>query len=99
MTSSHVTAPAEQADTARPVPSVVVPAKVRMPQVTAMPRERLLGPLDGAWRHRLTLLVGPAGCGKTTLLAQFAASCGAPVLWCRAECSDADAAVLLAHLE
>jgi DNA-binding SARP family transcriptional activator len=64
-----------------------------------MARERLAGLLEPAWSHRLTLVVGPAGCGKTTLLTQFATACSVPVLWYRAECSDGDAGALLAHLE
>lgn len=80
------------------VPSVV-PAKIRVPVTESLPRERLEGRLSGALRHRLTLVIAPAGSGKTTLVARFAASAGVPVAWYRAETWDADEASLVRHLE
>jgi ATP/maltotriose-dependent transcriptional regulator MalT len=61
----------------------VVGAKVRVPRVTALVRERLNHTLDGVWQHGLGLVVAPAGSGKTTALAQFAATVDAPVAWYR----------------
>jgi ATP/maltotriose-dependent transcriptional regulator MalT/DNA-binding SARP family transcriptional activator len=40
------------------------------PRESQLTRARLLGPLLGRWDHRVTLLVGGPGLGKTTLLAQ-----------------------------
>jgi DNA-binding SARP family transcriptional activator len=78
----------------------VVGAKVRVPRVTALVRERLNNTLDGVWQHRLGLVVAPAGSGKTTALAQFAATVDAPVAWYRAEAAEAgDPRLLLAYLE
>jgi len=78
---------------------LVVPAKVRVPVTDALPRLRLEARLGEAFRHRLTLVVAPAGSGKTTLVARFAATCGAPVAWYRAETWDADEASFVRHLE
>ena len=77
----------------------VVPAKIRVPVAEALPRERLESRLEAAWRHRLTLVIAPAGSGKTTLVARFAAASGVPVGWYRAETWDADEGSLVRHLE
>ena len=78
---------------------LVVPAKVRVPVTDALPRERLEARLGEAFGKRLTLVVAPAGSGKTTLVARFATTCGAPVAWYRAETWDADEASFVRHLE
>jgi DNA-binding SARP family transcriptional activator len=77
----------------------VVPAKVRVPVLAALPRERLEARLGEAFGKRLALVVAPAGSGKTTLLARFAATSGAPVAWYRAESWDADEHSFVQHLE
>lgn len=77
----------------------VLGAKVRIPRIKGMARERLDELLAGIWDHRIGLVVAPAGSGKTTLLAQFARSTGVPVAWYRAEPADSSAAAALAHLE
>jgi ATP/maltotriose-dependent transcriptional regulator MalT len=77
----------------------VVGAKIRPPTVIALVRERVNRTLDLVWSHRLGLVVGPAGSGKTTALAQFAAAADALVAWYRAEATETNPAALLAHLE
>ena len=77
----------------------VLGAKVRIPRIKALARERLDELLTSVWDHRLALVVAPAGSGKTTLLAQFAAASGVPVAWYRAEPADASAEAAVAHLE
>ncbi len=79
----------------------VVPAKVRAPGfvATALPRQRLEARLAAAFESRLTLVVAPAGSGKTTLIGRFAATSGAPVAWYRAESWDADEASFVRHVE
>lgn len=77
----------------------VVPAKVRVPVTAALPRERLETRLRGAWGHRLTLVVAPAGSGKTTLVARLATTAGVPAGWYRAEAWDTDAVSFLRHVE
>jgi LuxR family transcriptional regulator, maltose regulon positive regulatory protein len=48
----------------------------------AVPRERLVGLLErDVPSHRLTLVSGPAGYGKTTLLSQWANDSAIPVAW------------------
>jgi DNA-binding SARP family transcriptional activator len=79
--------------------AAVVPAKIRPPTVVALVRERVNRSLDLVWGKRLGLVIGPAGSGKTTALAQFAATADAPVAWYRAESTESDPAALLAHLE
>jgi DNA-binding SARP family transcriptional activator len=73
-------------------------AKLVPPRVKGIRRERLEHKLAGVWDHRLGLVVGPAGSGKTTLLTQFAAGCGAPVAWYRADGHDTSSAALLRYL-
>ena len=84
---------------ARVAVPLVVPAKIRVPSPDALPRERLEARLADAWRHRLTLVVAPAGSGKTTLVARFAARATVPVGWYRAETWDADEPSFVRHLE
>ena len=60
-------------------------------------RSRLLGHLSGEQR-RVALVVAPAGFGKTTVLAQWAAIDDRPVGWLSLSESDNDPPVLLARL-
>lgn len=73
-------------------------ARLRAPTAHGVSRFRLDGRLDRLWDHRLGLVVGPAGCGKTTLLAQFTSRIGVPVAWYRAEADDVTERALAAHL-
>ncbi len=77
----------------------VVPAKVRVPRVRWLPRERLDKLLPQLWLYRLGLVVAPAGSGKTTLLASWAAIADQPVAWYRAESTDGTEAALVGYLE
>ena len=78
----------------------LVAAKLRPPQTAALPRERLDAVLDRLWAQRLALVAAPAGSGKTTLCARFAAAASpTPVAWYRAEAWDGDAGTLLRYLE
>ncbi len=87
------------ADEAMSAGGQVLKAKVRVPRVKALARERLQDLLARVWDARLGLVLAPAGSGKTTLLAQFAADSGVPAAWYRAEPGDASEAALVAHLE
>lgn len=61
-------------------------------------RARLLGLLDEVVAAPLTLVVAPAGTGKTTLLAGWAAEAPFPVAWLALDEDDADAARLEAGI-
>ena len=50
----------------------------------ALARQRVDALVDQLWQYRLTLVVAPAGSGKTTALRQFAAR-SEPVAWCSAD--------------
>ena len=68
------------------MPSPLVRTKLYVPQArhVVVPRSRLVDLLGGSGRPRLTLISGPAGFGKTTLLATWAgasAAAGRPVAW------------------
>jgi DNA-binding SARP family transcriptional activator len=77
----------------------VVSAKVLIPQVQSLARERVDALLARIWQHRVGLVVAPAGSGKSTLLAGFASAAKVPVAWYRAESWDAKTSTLLSHLE
>nr|MBA2381834.1 transcriptional regulator [Chloroflexota bacterium] len=79
--------------------AAVVVTKVRLPEVPSMGLERLDARLEAVWQHRLGLVVAPAGSGKTSLLARFAARAPGPVGWYRAEGWDSDEAALIRHVE
>ena len=79
--------------------TAVVSAKVLIPQVQSLSRERVDALLARIWQHRVGLVVAPAGSGKSTLLAGFAASADVPVAWYRAESWDAKTTTLLSHLQ
>lgn len=77
----------------------VVNARLRAPRMRAVARPRVDGLLDRALDHRLTLVVAPAGSGKTTALAQFAERHPGAVAWYRVDDTDGDPPRFLAHLE
>lgn len=52
--------------------------------IGALVRERVDAMLDQVWDYRLSLVVAPAGSGKTTAMQQFM-SRSSPVGWCAAE--------------
>lgn len=61
-------------------------------------RPRLLDLLHGVGPGQVGLVVAPAGCGKTTLLTQWADTVGLPVVWHRAEVADTNVARFAARL-
>ncbi len=63
--------------------SSLLATKLAIPPVPhqAVRRARLLDRLDEGRRRKLTLVSAPAGCGKTTLLAQWAEALDLPVAW------------------
>src|SRR5437879_839153 len=87
-----------RSDASRARPRVVL-AKLRIPRNGGLVRDRLLASLEDVWSCGICLIVAPAGCGKTTLLCQFASASPLPVAWYRADAGDGDPEVFLAHLE
>ncbi len=75
------------------MPASHVRAKLRPPGVPPhyVRRARLLGLLDEAVAAPLTLLVAPAGSGKTLLLAGWAAEAALPTAWLALDDGDCDA--------
>lgn len=78
----------------------VVPAKVRAPRLTAViPRARLFRRLDADLRGgRLVWVTAPAGAGKTTLAAGYAAARALEVVWLELGACDADPATFFYYL-
>ncbi|HYQ39341.1 MAG TPA: LuxR C-terminal-related transcriptional regulator [Pseudomonas sp.] len=80
----------------------VNPTQLRAPSLTdkLLPRPRLLRQLQEAASRgcRLTLLSAPLGYGKSTLLAQYAASLDTPWAWYRLTAADNQSLHLLLHL-
>ena len=73
----------------------LIRTKLAPPRVSAAPvnRDTLLKQLDGARQRKLTLILAPAGCGKTTLLTQWRRSLllqGVNVAWYNAGVDDND---------
>ena len=61
----------------------LIRTKLRLPSIrpNLVPRPRLQEPIAQGLRGPLTLIIAPAGFGKTTLVASCIASCGRPVAW------------------
>jgi len=79
--------------------SAVVATKVRVPDAPSMGLDRLDARLDAVWSQRLGLVIAPAGSGKTSLLARFAARFDGPMGWYRAESWDTEESTLVRHVE
>lgn len=60
-------------------------------------RPRLMARLDRSVKLPLTLVVAPAGFGKTTLVAQWLASIATPAAWLTLDARDEDAARFVTH--
>lgn len=77
---------------------VVFREKVRKPEPSGLPRERLERSLLDDAGPTMTLLLAPAGSGKTTLLSQVAGSPRRATAWYRAGPEDGTQAALVRHL-
>jgi DNA-binding SARP family transcriptional activator len=68
-------------------------------QRAALPRQRLIRLLPEVVNRQLTLVVAPAGSGKTSLLNTYAELVSAPVAWFRPESTQSDERALVHRLE
>ncbi|MBL8055060.1 MAG: tetratricopeptide repeat protein [Anaerolineales bacterium] len=68
------------------------------PPVGRLTRPRLLAQLEAGLARPVTLVSAPAGYGKTTLLAEWAAASGRPLAWLTLDRDDNDPARCLAYL-
>jgi len=91
--------PAEQTSPAPP-PFDVIDSKVRVPQVAegSVSRVGLVNRLRTTTTTPVVLVAAPAGYGKTTLLAQWAARDERPAVWVTIDERDNDPLVLVRHL-
>jgi DNA-binding SARP family transcriptional activator len=76
----------------RPLPR----ARLEPPAVRAITRDRVDRLFDRAWEVPLTMVVGPAGAGKTTAAGHLVQRSGG--VWYRAHAIDGDEVVFAAHL-
>lgn len=81
-------------------PMPVQAAKIHRPLLRGdtLSRERLTGWLEEAARHRVAVVVGESGFGKTTLLADWSSQTSRRTSWYRLETDDRDWLTLLRHL-
>jgi len=63
------------------------------------PRQRLFQKLDNNWERSITWIDGPAGSGKTTLVASYLDARKLPCLWYQIDTNDADTATFFYYLE
>jgi LuxR family transcriptional regulator, maltose regulon positive regulatory protein len=83
----------------RPLAVDVIQSKVRVPEVrrNSVSRTALVNRLRAGGAFPLVVVVAPAGYGKTTLLAQWAAKDARPFAWLSLDERDNDPLVLLRH--
>jgi LuxR family transcriptional regulator, maltose regulon positive regulatory protein len=99
----HALATVLDADTPPQAAAALLPLKLTPPPVRegALIRPDLQALLSEVRLHPITLVVAPAGYGKTTLLSQWAHSLGrtgAAVAWLTLDSGERDPAMLLAYL-
>src|SRR5947208_965377 len=82
------------------LPFDVIESKLAIPDVRrdSVSRTALVNRLRAAGAFPVVLVVAPAGYGKTTLLAQWAAKDARPFAWLSIDERDNDPVVLLRHL-
>lgn len=77
----------------------IIPAKVSMPSLRGvLPRQRLFDALDNGRAGAAIWVTGPAGAGKTTLIASYLEQQRLPHVWCRVDEGDADVAAFFYYL-
>src|SRR5215510_10131485 len=81
-------------------PAKIRRAKLLRPELGSgvVTRPRLLAQLSEGLSKPLTLVSGPAGCGKTTLLCDWLATIAIAVAWLSLDDGDADLASFVGHV-
>lgn len=100
MSATDRTAPDPAATGTDPVGDPYLRTRFTLPSrpTTFLRRRRLLDRLDQALRTPLTLVNGPAGAGKTLLVADWAAGLPSPVAWLTVEAGDQRPGVFWAYV-
>lgn len=82
------------------VPQFFLKTKLSNPRLgrRVLPRTRLLERLRGFLDRPATIVCADAGCGKTTLVADFVRSSGLPFTWYQIDRSDLDLAVFFGYV-
>jgi LuxR family maltose regulon positive regulatory protein len=80
------------------VPILATKLYIPPPRPKIVLRPRLIERLNDGLHRKLTLLSAPAGFGKTTLIGEWAASCGRPVAWLSLDDGDKDTTRFLTYL-
>jgi DNA-binding SARP family transcriptional activator len=80
------------------VDAPIVNARLRIPKVKAIRRQRVDDLLDHAWQHRLTMVLAPAGSGKTTAIAELAMRAAHTVGWLAATGCDGSSANFVKYI-
>src|SRR5690242_14143631 len=74
-------------------------AKITRPKLSGIfPRTRLFKALDSGLKKPVTWISGPAGAGKTTLVASYLDARKLPCLWYSVDAGDADIATFFYYL-
>src|SRR5919202_5745419 len=83
-----------------PMPTPILTTKLYIPppRPNVVLRSRLITRLNAGLHRKLTLVVAPAGFGKTTLVSAWLADCGRPSAWLSLDEGDSDPARFLTYL-
>jgi len=81
-----------------PTPILATKLYIPTPRAKIILRPRLIERLNEGLQRKLTLISASAGFGKTTLVSEWAASCGQPVAWLSLDEGDNDPARFLIYL-
>jgi ATP/maltotriose-dependent transcriptional regulator MalT len=76
-----------------------MPAKISVPRLAeTYARSRVFRAIDAARRKRVVWIAGPAGAGKTSVVATYLSTRRVPALWYNVDARDADVANVFHYL-
>src|SRR5512135_2901093 len=83
-----------------PAPILATKLYIPPPRPGIVPRPRLVERLNEglAVGRKLALISASAGCGKTTLVSEWLASCGSPAAWVSLDEGDSDPVRFISYL-